>query len=68
MRRMILLLTVALVMAGMMLAMAAPVFAEVHTIDSNACRTGQANENSPVVVQGFRSCTVTAPPEQAAIP
>jgi hypothetical protein len=69
MRRIIVLLTVALVMAVMMLAMAAPVFAvgTAHPINSNACSTGQADENSAAVEQGFR-CVVTAPPEQAAIP
>jgi hypothetical protein len=69
MRRIIMLLTVALVMAAMLAAMAMPAFAvgTAHPINSDACSTGQADENSAAVEQGFR-CVVTAPPEQAAIP
>ena len=68
-RRIVLVVTVALVMAAMLVAMAAPVFAvgTAHPINSDACSTGQADENSAAVEQGFR-CVVTAPPEQAAIP
>ncbi len=68
MRRISSTLMVALVLAVMMVAMAAPVFAvgmKRHSINNNACMTGQADEHSPVI---NRRCQLTAPPAHAAIP
>jgi hypothetical protein len=66
MRRISSTLMVALVLAVMMLAMAAPVFAvgvDRHIINRNACTTGQADEHSPVI---DKRCYLTAPPVHAA--